>query len=138
MSAELVQLVEQAGPYLTAAVSAYGATVLTRAQNAAADGTAEVGRRIVRAVWQRRRRPDQLALEAAVEAVAAEPESPEAADDLRRQIERALREDAELRAEIAAMLPGAPQVVITATGERGIAAQHIGTVVNGDGATVRP
>ncbi|MFF0390010.1 hypothetical protein ACFYS8_15185 [Kitasatospora sp. NPDC004615] len=137
MSTELVQLVEQTGPYLSAAVTAYGAAVLTRAQDAAVDATANLGQRIIQTVWHRRRRSDQAALTVALEEAAAEPESAEAAVDLRRQIERALREDDRLREDVAAMLPPAPQVVITATGERSIAAQNIGTVINGDNTTVQ-
>ncbi|MDH6119332.1 hypothetical protein [Kitasatospora sp. GAS204B] len=137
MSAELVQLVEQAGPYVSAAVTAYGAAVLTRAQDAAVDATANLGQRILQTVWQRRQRSDQAALTVSVAEAAAEPENPEAAADLRRQIERALREDDRLREDVAAMLPPTPQVVITASGERGIAAQHIGTVINGDNTTIQ-
>ncbi|MGW4651140.1 hypothetical protein [Kitasatospora sp. NPDC004289] len=130
MSAEVAELVGQIGPYVGAAVTAYGAGVLTRAQDAAVDGTANVGRRIVQAVWQRRRRADRAALEVAVEDLAADGAGPEAAEELRLQIERALREDEQLRAEIAALLPVGAPVVITATGERGIAAQRIGTVIS--------
>ncbi|GJF29236.1 hypothetical protein KNE206_19360 [Kitasatospora sp. NE20-6] len=57
---------EQAGPYLTAAVSAYGGAVLARAEGAAADSTANLGRRILQTVWRRRTEPEQAALEAAV------------------------------------------------------------------------
>ncbi|GJF32409.1 hypothetical protein KNE206_51090 [Kitasatospora sp. NE20-6] len=138
MSAELVELVGQVGPYVGAAVTAYGAGVLTRAQDAAVDATANLGQRIVQTVWHRGRRSDRAALEIAVEEAAAEGAGEGAGEDLRRQIERALREDARLRSEIAAMLPGAPQIVITATGERGVAAQHIGMVINGDNPTVHP
>lgn len=51
MDAEIVQL---AGPYLTAAAGAYGAAVLTRVEDVAADATVSVGRRILQTVWRRR------------------------------------------------------------------------------------
>ncbi|MDH6113431.1 hypothetical protein P3T36_001690 [Kitasatospora sp. MAP12-15] len=137
MSSELVQLAEQAGPYLSAAASAYGTAVFTRAQDAAADATANLGQRILQAVWRRRGRPDQAALAVAVGDAKAEPGSVEAAAYLRLQIERALREDDGLRAEIVAMLPSVPQVTVTATGERGIAAHQIGTVINGDNNSIQ-
>jgi hypothetical protein len=76
VSAEVVQLVEQAGPYLTTAVGAYGV-----------------------------------------------------AED----------EGAELRVELARLLPAAGETVhVTASGERSIAAKTIGTAVTGDNATIRP
>ncbi len=42
MSAELAQLAQEVSPYVTAAISAYGAAVLARANDDAADAT--VGR----------------------------------------------------------------------------------------------
>jgi len=135
MSTEIVQLVEQASPYLTAAVSAYGGAVLARAEDAAADATANLGRRILRAVWRRRSEPEQAALEAAVRDAAEDAGDPDAAAALRQQLKRALREDAELLKELAELLPApaAGSVTITASGERSIAAHTIGTAITGDG-----
>ncbi|NUS17633.1 MAG: hypothetical protein HOY69_40605 [Streptomyces sp.] len=151
MSAEIAQLVEQAGPYLTAAVGAYGAAVLARAEDAAADvvagavtdaadATAGLGRRLLHAVWRRGDPRGRTALEDAVRDAADEPDDADAAAALRQQLKRALREDAELRAEIAALV-GAPaqgSVTVTASGTRAIAAQNIGVAVTGDHATVHP
>ncbi|MFG2818636.1 hypothetical protein ACGFX4_04315 [Kitasatospora sp. NPDC048365] len=139
MSAEIVQLVEQAGPYLTAAASAYGGAVLARAEDAAVDATANVGRRILQAVWHRRAEPEQAALEAAVLDVAEDAEDADAAAVLRQQLKRALREDAGLRAEIAALLPPAPAaggVTVTAVGTRSIAAHTITSANTGDRARI--
>ncbi|MFJ4712807.1 hypothetical protein [Streptomyces sp. NPDC088785] len=135
MSAEIVQLVEQAGPYLTAAVGTYGAAVLTRAQDAAADATATLGQRILQTVWRRRDGAGQAELERVVDEAADEQDESYSAAVLSRLLRRALQDDAELRAELSAMLPppGAGSVVITASGERSIAAQHIGTAITGDG-----
>ena len=135
MSAEIVQLVDQASPYLTAAVSAYGGAVLSRAEDAAADATANLGRRILQAVWHRRAEPDQAALEAAVQDAAEDAGDTDAAAALRQQMKRALREDPELLKEFADLLPApaAGSVTITASGERPIPAHPITAAITGDG-----
>ncbi|MFF0625038.1 hypothetical protein [Streptomyces sp. NPDC004296] len=139
MSTEIVQLVEQAGPYLTSAVSAYGAAVWTRAENAVVEGTADLGRRILQLVWRRRDEQGQAELEATVQDAAEAPGDDDAAAALRQQLKRALRDDAELRAELTRMLPApAETVTVTASGERSIAAKIIGTAVTGDNTTMKP
>ncbi|MET9445673.1 hypothetical protein [Streptomyces cinerochromogenes] len=140
MDAEIVQLAEAAGPFLMTAAGAYGAAVLSRTEDAAADATVNVGRRILQAVWRHRDEAGQAALEAAVTDVGNDPEDSDAAAALRQQIKRALRDDAELRAELAALLPAtAPgAVTINATGDRNNVAHTIGTAVSGDIAMPRP
>ncbi|NEB00360.1 hypothetical protein [Streptomyces sp. SID13726] len=139
MSAEIVQFVGQAGPYLTAALGAYGAGVLTRTENAAVDATANVGRRMLQSLWRRRDEQGRAELEAAVQDAAEEDGDGDAAAALRQQFRRALREDAELLRELVALLPaGAGQVTVTASGERSIAAQTIGTAITGDNTTLGP
>jgi acyl-CoA reductase-like NAD-dependent aldehyde dehydrogenase len=138
VSAEIVQLVEQAGPYLTTAVGAYGVAVFARAESAAVDATAHLGRRILQAVWRRRDEQGRAELEAAVQDAAEAPEDEDAAAAVRQQVKRALREDAELRAELARMLPAPETVTVTASGERSIAAKTITTAVTGDHTTIQP
>lgn len=134
-----MRLVERAGPCLTTAVGAYGVTVFTRAESAAVDATANLGRRILRAVWDRRDERGRVELEAAVRDAAEAPEDADAAAALRQQVKRALREDAGLSAELARMLPAAGETVnVTASGERSVAAKTIGTAVTGDNATIKP
>ncbi|WP_405907788.1 hypothetical protein OG742_23205 [Streptomyces sp. NBC_00828] len=135
VSAEIVQWVEQAGPAVTAAVSAYGATVLTRAHDAAADATVGLGQRILQAMWRRRDESGRTELERVVHEAADEQDDAYTRTVLSRLLKRALREDPELRDELAAMLPApaAGTVNITAAGERSIAAQDIGTAITGDG-----
>ncbi|MET7696893.1 hypothetical protein [Streptomyces sp. NPDC005485] len=136
---DIVQLVEQAGPYLTAAVGAYGVAVFTRAESAAVDATANLGWRILQAVWCRRDEQGQAELEALVQDTADAPDDADAAAALRQQIKRALREDAELLAELARLLPSAGETVnVTASGARSIAAKTIGTAITGDNTTIRP
>ncbi|MER6616794.1 hypothetical protein [Streptomyces xantholiticus] len=139
MSAEIVQYVAQAGPFLTAALGAYGAGVLTRTESAAVEATANVGRRMLQALWRRRDEEGRAALEAAVQDAADAPEDEDAAAALRQQIKRALREDEELLQELAGLLPArSGPVTVTASGERTIAAQAITTAVTGDNATIQP
>ncbi len=138
MEAEIVQFVEQTGPYLSAALGAYGAGVLARAEDAAMGATANAGRRILHAVWRRRSPAGRPELEAAVREAAEEPGDANAAAALRQQIKRTLREDPQLLTELAAQLPAAGAVTITASGERSIAAQAIGTAITGDNTTIRP
>ncbi|WP_326704713.1 hypothetical protein [Streptomyces cyaneofuscatus] len=141
MSSEIVQLVEQASPYLTAAVGAYGAAVLTRAEDAAADATVTLGQRILGAVWRRRDEEGQEELERVVDEAADEQDESYTVAVLGRLLRLALQDDAELRAELSELLPapGAGSITITASGERSIAAQHIGNAYTGDGhGTPRP
>ncbi|WP_326580454.1 hypothetical protein OG889_21775 [Streptomyces sp. NBC_00481] len=141
MSADIVQLVGQAGPYVTAAVVAYGTGVLTRAENAAVEATANIGRRMLQAVWHRRDEQGRAELESAVADAAEEPSDEDAAAALRQQIKRALREDAELRRELAGLLPseGGGSVTVTASGTRAIAAGgNIGVAITGDGHAAPP
>ncbi|MET7606416.1 hypothetical protein [Streptomyces avermitilis] len=131
MSTEIMQVTQQAGPYLSAALAAYGSAVLVRAESAVVDATADVGRRILHLVWCRRDAPGQTALEEAVREAASDVEDEDAAAALRQQIKRTLRDDAQLLREVAALLPAAGAVTITA--EKGsIAAQHIGIAVTGN------
>ncbi|MFF1770135.1 hypothetical protein [Streptomyces sp. NPDC058249] len=137
MGAEIVQLVEQAGPAVTAAVGAYGAAVLTRAQDAAADATVGLGQRILQLVWRRKDEAGRTELERVVGEAADEQDNAYSTAVLSRLLRQALQDDPALRDELAAVLPAhAPGTVnVTASGERSIAAQHIGTAFTGDGHT---
>jgi hypothetical protein len=138
VSAEIVQLVEQAGPAVTAAVGAYGVAVLTRAQDAAAEATVGLGQRILQLVWRRRDEAGRSELERVVGEAADEGDDAYSAAVLGRLLRRALQDDPGLREELSAMVPApaAGTVTITAAGERSIAAQHIGTAITGDGHTL--
>ncbi|GAA0682036.1 hypothetical protein GCM10010193_39690 [Kitasatospora atroaurantiaca] len=134
MAADLVQLVDDAGPYITAALGAYGRAVLTQAENAAAGATANLGRRILQLVWHRRAETDQGSLQAALEDATQDCGDPDAAAALRYQIRRALRDDADLLGAFADLLPTpVSNINITASGDRSIAAHTIATAITGDG-----
>ncbi|MFI6845663.1 hypothetical protein OG535_08295 [Kitasatospora sp. NBC_00085] len=133
MSAEIAELLTQAGPYLTGALGAYGTAVLTRAEDAAADATANAGRRLLQRVWRRGDATRRAELEATVADADEDPDAVAAA--LRLHLRRALREDPELRSELAEFLTArpAPSITVTAAGERSIAAHTIRTAITGDG-----
>ncbi|ARP71308.1 hypothetical protein LK07_17675 [Streptomyces pluripotens] len=138
MGAEIVQLVGQAGPAVTAAVGAYGAAVLTRAQDAAAEATVGLGQRILQLLWRRGDEAGRTELERVVGEAVDERDDVYSAAVLGRLLRRALQEDPVLREELSALLPApaAGAVSVTASGERSIAAQQIGTAISGDGHTL--
>ncbi|WP_221348270.1 hypothetical protein [Streptomyces beigongshangae] len=138
MSTEVVQVMEQAGPYVTAALAAYGGAVLHRAEDAAVEATANRGRRVLQAVWRRCSPGGRTQLEEAVQGVAEEPDNPDAQAVLRQQVRRALREDTELLREITELLPVSHSTNVTASGNRSIAAKGIsGIAITGDHSSVR-
>ncbi|MFC9243295.1 hypothetical protein ACFT7S_04380 [Streptomyces sp. NPDC057136] len=122
---------------MTVAVSAYGAAVLTRAQDAAADATVGLGQRILQAVWRRGDEAGRAELERVVNEAVDEQDDVYTTAVLVRLLKSALQDDRELREELTALLPvpTAGTVTVTASGERSIAAQHIGTAITGDGHT---
>ncbi|QDO42534.1 hypothetical protein FNV62_34390 [Streptomyces sp. RLB3-17] len=132
MGTEIAQWVQQASPAVTAAVSAYGVTVLTQAQNTAADATVRLGQRILQAVWRRQDTANQTEMQRVVEEAADERDDAYTAAVLTRLLKRSLQNDPELWTELATVLPAPPTFAITASGERSIAAQNISTAITGD------
>ncbi|MCX4775816.1 hypothetical protein [Streptomyces sp. NBC_01264] len=129
---EIEILLGQAVPAISAAVSAYGAAVLTRAEDEAAGATVRLGQRLLERL--RRNNPDRPALDVAVTDLAEADDDPDAVAALRLRIRQVLRDSPELRAELAALLP-VPRAATS--GERTVAVggDMTGIVSNGDGAT---
>src|SRR5690242_1638691 len=104
-------------PYVAAVAAKYGTAVLDKlrdgAVDAAADGTVELGRRILAAIFHRGEHPG---LATAVEDVAEAGDDPDAEAALRRQLRKALAADPALAGELTGMLQSAG-VSITASGE---------------------
>ncbi|MFE6919145.1 hypothetical protein [Streptomyces rubiginosohelvolus] len=126
MDAEIMQWVDQAGPYVAAAVGAYGTAVLTRAEGTAVDGTVALGRRILQALWRRQNASGRTELEQAVADAADRPDDADATAGLRHQLERALREDVELRGELATLLGAAMPGVRTGDHSPSVSHSDIG------------
>lgn len=90
-------------PVIGAAVAAYGANVLSRVEQEASDATVQLGHQILARILGRA--PERSAVEAAVTKLAAYPRDPDALAALRLQIREVLTGDADLAAELAAILP---------------------------------
>ena len=95
----------QVSAAVSGAVGAYGAGVLSRVEDVAADGTVGVGLRVLRRILGRGPAP---ALDRAVYEL-AEASDPDEVEDakaaLRLEVRKILKEDPGLRAELLALLP---------------------------------
>lgn len=90
-------------PAVGAAVGAYGVSVLSRAEDQAADATVRLGQRLLDRIL--RRTPDRAPIEAAVTDLAATAGDPDALAALRLRLRGLLEENPSLAAELAALLP---------------------------------
>ncbi|GAA4941471.1 hypothetical protein HD597_001224 [Nonomuraea thailandensis] len=127
MGAELATLVGELSPYVTAAVGAYGATVLARAQEEAADATVGWGRRMLQQIFGVR--PDEDDVPETVIELAQAPDDPDLQAALRVQIRRLMAADEELAARLRAMVAEARAetagtVTVTASGDHSAGFNH--------------
>ena len=99
MSGDLVTLVSDLSPYVTAAVSAYGGAVLAKTQEEAADVTVSWGRKILQRIFG-----VSAEVPEAVADLVAEPEDEDLQAALRARIRKLLAADAGLAAEVEQML----------------------------------
>ena len=127
---EIDMLVGQVVPAIGAAVGAYGAGVLTRVEENAADATVSLGQRVLTRLLRQAAR--RAPLEEAVTDLAANGQDPDTLAALRLQVRKILAAHPELVPELAGMLPPAPQT--TASGHRSVAigGNNIGPVTTGD------
>jgi hypothetical protein len=123
-------VIGQVVPAVSAAVAAYGVGVLTRAEDAAVDVTANLGRRVLQRVFYRAVHPDRL--KSAVGDLAVASQDPDALAALRLQIRAVLTQAPELVTELAALLPTISRA--TASGERSVAVggANTGSITTGD------
>jgi hypothetical protein len=110
---EIATLVTDATPYLSAALAAYGAAVLTKVRDDAADATVSVGRRLLQRIFGRRNDGASLPILLA-EAVNA-PSDTDALGALRLAIRRELEADSEMLADVREILASAQTIVHTPT-----------------------
>jgi hypothetical protein len=116
-----------------AAIRAYRESVLTRAEDKAADGTIRLGQRLLARL--RRGQATAGQLDAAVLDLAEQPDDEDFQAALRGQVKKALHTDPELELDLRELLKSAG-VHITASGERAVAVGHNeGIISTGDGAT---
>jgi hypothetical protein len=108
---EIVALVTDATPYLSAAVGAYGGAVLAKVRDDAADATVGAGRKVLQRVFGRRR--DGEPLPAPLAAVVADPGDGDALGVLRYAMRQALGADAAMLAEVREILAAVPPAAVT-------------------------
>ncbi|MFF2330431.1 MULTISPECIES: hypothetical protein [unclassified Streptomyces] len=118
-------------PYVVTAIGTYGAAVLTRARDQAADATVALGRDILERFARRNRHRQEL--DSAVRDLADDPEDSDFQAALRGRLRRILEQDPELTAELGALLAQS-DAHVTALGERAVNVGHMadGTIVTGD------
>lgn len=110
MAGEVAALVADAAPYVTAAVGAYGGTVLAKVRDDAADATAGVGRRLLQRVFGHRAADEPLP--APLAALAADPGDADALGVVRRAMRQVLESDAAMLEEVRSMLASAQGVIV--------------------------
>ncbi|MGK5532363.1 hypothetical protein [Streptomyces sp. URMC 129] len=127
---------QQAAPYITAAVGAYGTAAPTRAADAGVDSTVSVGQRLLRRI--RHREESRDGIEEAVRDLAEAPEDEDFQAVLRARVRRALLDDPELTADLARLLPpAAGGTAFIATGAGAVAVQeNSGIISTGDQSTI--
>lgn len=128
---ELEAVLAEALPVMSAAVGAYGSGVLSRVEDAAADATVGLGRRLLQRVWQRAKQPD--AVKAAVAELAEAPGDADALAGLRLQVRKVLAQDAELLAELVGVLPARGAVIASGVRSVVVGGSNSGAIVTGDG-----
>ncbi len=134
MDPEVTAVAAAVVPYVSAAVGAYGAAVVERVQEAAADSTVGLGGRVLQRLLGRRQ--SAAGVQEAVTDLAEDVTDEDRVAALRLQIRKALGADPQLAAEVRGLLAEAG-VSVTASGDRSIAAQTIsGVAVTGDGAQI--
>lgn len=108
MSGDVVSLAMDMTPYVSAAVGAYGAAVLSRVRDEAADATVGLGRRLLHRVFGTR--ADGEALPRPLAILTADPNDPDALAVVRLALRQALFADPVLAADVRSMLAAASGV----------------------------
>lgn len=106
---EVALLVASTTPYLSAALSAYGAAVLAKVKDDTADATVSIGRRLLQRVFGKRKEREPLPT--ALAEAAAAPGDADALGALRLAIRRELEGDAVLLAAVRELLNSTPGTV---------------------------
>ncbi len=109
VAGDVVEIVNDAWPFVSAAVAGYGAAVLKVSEDAAADATLSLGRRILQRVFGRGQTPDALA------DLAADQQDTDLQAALRVALRKLLAEDGELTAQIRDLLAEAPATQVIAS-----------------------
>lgn len=128
-------LVDAMMPSLTAAVAAYGASVLVRAEDAAAVETVRLGQRLLARL--RRNEDVRPRIDVAVQDLASALDDEDFRGALRAQLKKVLEDDADLASDLETLLAGS-RVTVQATGARSVAVtRNDGIISTGDNATIQ-
>ncbi|MCY9784309.1 septum formation family protein [Nocardiopsis sp. EMB25] len=112
------------------AVSAYGQAVLSTSEDATASATVRHGQRLLAAILRRGKSEPEV--ESAVRKLGRAPEDTDAAEELRDQIRRTLREDPDLARSLAAMNTQTSSVNVSGHHNVGVGGNHQGAIHIGD------
>ncbi|MEU8316973.1 hypothetical protein AB0C33_01280 [Nonomuraea sp. NPDC048881] len=124
---DIVTVANQVMPYITAAIGAYGAAVLTKTQDLAADESVNLGRRLLQRFLGREESRDRI--EAAVQEVVETPDDEDSRAALRGQLKKALTADPRLAEDVVALLRAIPESAIAANNGSQIVS---GSSISGD------
>ncbi|WP_067025347.1 hypothetical protein [Streptomyces dysideae] len=141
MGADRDDFVQDAGPFLTEALTSYGDEVLNHAEVATKGTAANIGLRLLQTTAARGGERVRNRLRDAVEDAVAAPGNTDAAGAVRQAIRAAASKDPELEKELKALLPAyaGNRVTVIASGERSVAAgRDIGIAITGDGHLRKP
>jgi hypothetical protein len=105
MGGDVTSLAAEMTPYMSAAVGAYGGTVLAKVRDEAADATVGLGRRLLQRIFGSRDESEPLP--GPLAALAADPGDGDALAAVRLAVRKALAADPVLEAEARAMLTDA-------------------------------
>ncbi|MEV0830166.1 hypothetical protein [Nonomuraea rubra] len=100
----VAELANQALPFITAAIGAYGTAILTKTQDLAAEESVNLGRQLLQRFLTREQGRERI--EAAVQDVAEAPEDEDHQAALRGQLKKALAADPDLLKDIVELLKG--------------------------------
>ncbi|MFE3886100.1 hypothetical protein ACFXPQ_24865 [Streptomyces lydicus] len=140
-------LLDQIVPAAEAAAAAYGASVLTRTQDEAANATVRLGQRLIRRLLNHDAdtAPDSAPVRTAVVRLAEAGADPDLLAlhraELRIALRTALTEAPDLATELSVLLPATPPPPAAhAEGERSVAVgrDNTGSIATGDGAGGAP
>ncbi|MFE9191152.1 hypothetical protein ACFYL6_16205 [Micromonospora sp. NPDC007208] len=133
MNVDAAGLAAAAVPHVLAAIGVYGAAVASKAEEASATATVQLGSRLMRRLL--RREESAAAIQQAVSEVAEEGADFDRIAVLRAEVRRALQADPQMAADVATLLASAGTTV-TAFGAKSVAMRdNTGIVQTGDSST---
>lgn len=138
MGGDLVQVVNEATPFVVSAVSAYGGAVLAKTKEETASAAVNVGRRLLQRIFGSRAEGEMIPQVLAN--VIQHPDDPDYLGALRVTMREALSANAQLADHFTAIVADAKTagVQVTASGERSVAVHtNPGVITTGDNTTIK-